>query len=141
MTEPDESMQELELLSETEGPAACEPLVVERFRREACDSSERAARIEHVHQIHEADIPRASLLADRFFERERCSTMAAARVEVDEVDRLHRPRIITASHDRRVTGSYAASKILPGLSIPFGSNAFFRVRMRSISALDLESER
>ena len=87
--EPDHGLQQLELLCQTDGPASCQPHVVVILRREAGEPAKAALRIEHLEQIGQAHLPGPALRVDHGFESLRSGAVAAAGVEIDQLDIFH----------------------------------------------------
>ena len=103
--EADHSLQQLQFLREAQRPAAREPQVVVVLRRDTGQLLELALPIDDVDEVHEAHVPRPSLRGDHVGERPGRGAMAAAGIEVDQVDRRHRARINTRPPAARRTSA------------------------------------
>src|SRR5262245_50694753 len=88
--EPDESLQDLQLLTQAERETGRETLVVDVLGLDAEDALKEAGGIEDRRQVHLAHAPRERLCANRAFERGRRGAVAATGIEPNEVDRAHR---------------------------------------------------
>ena len=90
--EADDRLQELELLREAGAPAARQASVVDVLPLHPRGLAEDILRIEDFHQVDETHLPRSALLANDRLERRGGGPMSAARIEIDQVDCLHRAR-------------------------------------------------
>ena len=70
---------------------------VDLFRRETGYAAKAVRRVEHLRQVDQAHLPGSLLFAHHGLQREGGGTVASARIEVDEVDGLHRCRWSDAS--------------------------------------------
>jgi len=102
VAQADQGLEQLELLGEAESPTAREALVVIVLRIHAGGLAKHALRIEHFEQIHEPDTPGSLLFGDDRFQGQRRRSMAAAGIDVNEVDGLQ------CAYSRRFT------RMLPG---------------------------
>jgi len=92
VAQANERLKQLELLRQPQGPAAREPLVVIILGIHAGRSAKNTGRIEHLEEVDEPDMKGTPLLAQHRLEGCRRRAMAAARIEVDQVDRLQGSR-------------------------------------------------
>jgi len=88
MAEPDQRLQQLEFLRETQCPAACEPLIVIILRVHSRGLAKHALGVEHLEQVDEAHAPGPILFADHRLECGRRGPVAAAGVEINQIDRF-----------------------------------------------------
>src|SRR5262245_57832604 len=95
--EPDESLQDLELLTQAERETGRETLVVDVLRLDAEDALKEAGWVEDLRQVHLAHVPREPLCLNRAFECGRRGAVAATGIEPNEVDRAHRRADCTES--------------------------------------------
>src|SRR5580700_8747078 len=86
MRQANQRLQKFEFLSESQAPAARQTSVVEILPFHSHGLAEHVLGIEDVHQVDQAHLPWPSLFADDGFEGECGGAMAAAGVEIDEID-------------------------------------------------------
>jgi hypothetical protein len=73
-------------LRRAERPTLLEHQVVDVFQAQSGDFAEQVERLEHLLQVHQPDLPRPPFALDHFAQRVGRAAMAAAGVEVKEVD-------------------------------------------------------
>ncbi len=82
VAQPNERLQNLQLLAQSQGPAASQTRVVVLFGLHAGGLAEHVARIEHLEQIDGTHLPRQCQFADHRIERQGRGAMPAPRVEI-----------------------------------------------------------
>lgn len=82
-------LKQLELLRQTESPAARQTDVVMVLRCKPRGSSEPALCVKHLEQVRETDTPGTALLVDQGPARPYRSTVTTATVDVHRFDSLH----------------------------------------------------
>lgn len=95
--QPEEGLEQPQLLAERDRPPAREALVVEILRPHAGQAAIAPARIEHLEQVHQPYPPGPPLGADRRLERQGRGAMAATGVEINQIYRRHRFRVAWAA--------------------------------------------
>ena len=86
VAQPDEALQDLELLRRADGPAARQAFVVPILGRAAGHLAKTVLGVEHIEQVDQPHTPRAVVPRQRRLQRQRRGAVAAAGIEIDQID-------------------------------------------------------
>ncbi len=90
MVEPNQPVHRDGQLGRSQRPAFLQQEIVDVLHVDAGVFAENIERLEDVLQVDQPDFPRPLLLLDNSLERVGCRAMAASRVEIYEIELLHR---------------------------------------------------